>query len=235
MLDKSENGPQSLLVGREGSPCIVLNNRRSHYRLAIAVGMSSVVILMILEFLSVLISNVICSEDWCSEKRGTSTVYVLPPEPRPVSDITLPDRQILPAPPVRQEMAAPRPADRAGNVPSTEHEEDIDSPSNLTPDRDWYAIAEDSAKRTMTDRFDQEEVRMSMWRKTGSVMFQDIGEFDFQEPATIIANREFRVPVGVLGIGITIGSCFIGIPLAGIPVDRRSAGPNVIYCTDIYE
>jgi len=223
------------LLGREKVACIVLSNCQSHYRLVIAVGMSSVVILILLEILSVLISNIICSDDWCSEKRGTLTVYVQPPKPEPVSDITLPDREILPAPPVRQEIADPRSADRAENEQGTERDEDIDPPSNLTPARDWYAVAKDTAKRTVAYRFDKEEVRMSMWRKTGSVMFKDIGEFDFQEPATIIADREFRVPVGVLGIGITIGGCFIGIPLAGIPVDRRSAGPNVIYCTDIYE
>src|SRR5690606_31416712 len=119
-------------------------------------------------------------------------------------------------------------ADRAGDEQGTEQDEDVDPRTNLTHDRDWFAIAEDTAKRTMADRFDQHQVRMSMWRKTGSVMFKDTGEFDIQEPATIIASREFRVPVGVLGIGITVGGCFIGIPLAGIPVDRRSAGPNLI-------
>ena len=197
--------------------------------------MSSVTILILLEVLSVLISHAICTEDWCAEKRGTATVYVLPPKPEPVSDITLPDRELLPAPPVQQEVVDPRSADRAGNEEGAEHDEDNDALSNLTPDRDWYAIAEDAAKGTIADRFEQEEVRMTMWRETGSVMFRDIGEFDFQEPETIIAKREFRIPVGVLGIGMTIGGCFIGIPLAGIPVDKRSAGPNLIYCTDIYE
>lgn len=198
-------------------------------------GISSVAILILLEILSGLISNVICSDDWCSEKRGSLTVYVRSPKPELVPDITAPDREILPASSVGQEIADPRSADRAGHEQGAERDEDIDPPSNLTPGRDWYAVAKDAAKKTVADRFDQEEVRKLMWRKTGSVMFKDIGEFDFQEPATIIADREFRVPVGVLGIGITIGGCFIGIPLAGIPVDKRSAGPNVIYCTDIYE
>lgn len=210
------------------------SNCQSHCRLAIAVGLSSVVILILLEILSGLITSAICSDDWCSEKRETSTVYVLPPKPEPVSEIKLPDREILPTLPVRQEIADPQFADSAEGGQGTEQDKDMDPPS-MTPGIDWYAVAKDTAKRTMAGRFDQQELRESMWRKTGSVMFKDTGEFDFQEPETIIAKREFRVPVGVLGIGITIGGCFIGIPLAGIPVDRRSAGPNLIYCTEIYE
>ena len=66
-------------------------------------------------------------------------------------------------------------------------------------------------------------------------MFEDTGGFDVLTPKTIIADREFRVPVGVLGIGITIGSCFIGIPLAGIPVENRTVGPTLTYCPDIFE
>ena len=50
-----------------------------------------------------------------------------------------------------------------------------------------------------------------------------------------MAESKFRVPLGVLGIGLTIGGCFFGVPLAGIPVERRTAGPTVIYCADVYE
>ncbi len=208
---------------------------QSHHRLAIAVGVSSVVILVVLEILSVLIRSATCRDGWCSEERGIPTVYLRPPKPESVPDFTLPDREILPAPEVRQEVANPRFVDRAGSEQATELDEDMKPQSDLTTGKDWYAVAKETAKQTMADRYEQEEVRKSMWRQTGSVMFRDTGEFDFQEPDTIIAKSEFRIPVGVLGIGITLGGCFIGIPLAGIPVDRRSAGPNLIYCTDIYE
>lgn len=66
-------------------------------------------------------------------------------------------------------------------------------------------------------------------------MFKGTGEFAIREPPTVIADREFRVPLGVLGIELTIGGCFFGIPLAGIPVEERTVGPTVIFCRDIYE
>ena len=103
------------------------------------------------------------------------------------------------------------------------------------PARDWYEIAREPVRQSIDEFFANEESRKKMWRQTGSVMFRDTGQFDFREPESIIAAREFRRPVGVLGIGLTIGGCFFGIPLAGIPVEERGVGPNVIYCTDIYE
>lgn len=66
-------------------------------------------------------------------------------------------------------------------------------------------------------------------------MFADTGEFEFEEPPTIIDDVKFRVPVGVLGVGVTIGGCFIGIPLAGIAVEERTVGVSIIYCKDVYE
>ena len=126
---------------------------QSHHRLAIAVGVSSVVILVVLEILSVLIRSATCSDGWCSEDRGIPTVYLRPPKPESVPDFTLPDREILPAPAVRQEIANPRFVDRAGNEQATELDEGMDPPSSLAPGKDWYAVAKDTAERTMADRF----------------------------------------------------------------------------------
>lgn len=214
---------------------MVLENRQSHHRLIIAMGMSSVVILPLLEILSMLISNAVCRDAWCFEKFDILTVYIEQPKSEPVSEITLPDREIRPFPPVQKESANPLTAETAGNEHDAERDEKLYPPSDLTPVRDWYAAAKESARQIIDDRFDQEEIRKSMWRNTGSVMFKDTGEFDFHEPETVMAESKFRVPLGVLGIGITIGGCFFGIPLAGIPVERRTAGPTVIYCGDVYE
>lgn len=214
---------------------MVLENRQSHHRLIIAMAMSSVVILPLLEILSMLISNAVCSDARCFEKLDILTVYIVQPKSEPVSEITLPDHEIRPFPPVQQETANPQTAGTVGNEHDAERDEELYPPSDLTPVRDWYALAKESARQSIDDRFDQEEIRKLMWRKTGSVMFKDTGEFDVHEPETVMAESKFRVPLGVLGIGITIGGCFFGIPLAGIPVERRTAGPTVIYCGDVYE
>ena len=96
-------------------------------------------------------------------------------------------------------------------------------------------MAKESAIRSTDEVLQNEESREKMWRQTRSVMFADTGVFDVHEPAPVMPDIEFRVPVGVLGLGITIGGCFIGIPLAVIPVEERTARPNVIYCKDLYE
>lgn len=189
---------------------------------------SSAIVFALLEILALLPGDADCSGAWCADRSGFLTVHLVQEESEPTSEITPRDDEIRTVPQEQQAIAGPRAADAAlneGQVPSIK----------LAPARDWQVIAKESARQSVDDRVSQEKIRRSMWLNTGSVMFRDEGGFDFHEPATVIANREFRVPVGVLGIGMTIGGCFIGIPLAGIPVERRSAGPNVIYCTDIYE
>ena len=214
---------------------MVLNIRQSHNRLAVAVGLSAVVTGALLEAVSTVIGNFHCSEDWCSQAQEATTVYLLPEVPEPVSENVLPDREIRQGTRMPQDVVSPGPSNRSKEGKAAKLGVDRVRPVNSTPARDWFAVARDVAEQSVADRFAHEENRASMWRRTGSVMFRDTGEFDLQEPATIIADREFRVPVGVLGLGVTIGGCFIGIPLAGIPVERRSAGPTVFYCTDIYE
>ena len=198
-------------------------------------GVSSVVVFALLDFLTLLVSDAVCSDAWCFDESDILTVHLVQKESERISEITPPDYEIRTVPQVQQANAGLRSASPARNGKDAERDEDPVPPSDLTPARDWHVIAKEAARQSVDDRFRQEEIRLSMWRNTGSVMFRDNGGFDFHEPATVIADREFRVPVGVLGIGMTIGGCFIGIPLAGIPVERRTAGPNVIYCTDIYE
>lgn len=214
---------------------MALETLQSHHRLITAMGVSSVVLGVLLGFLSELIRNTSCSDASCFDKPATLVVDIEQPESERISAITLPDLEIRTVPIAPQETAKAQSADTARSEQDADRDMDLDLLNELIPEQDWYSVAESSARQSVNDRFDQEEFRKSMWRKTGSVMFRDTGEFDFQEPATIIAAREFRVPLGVLGIGITIGGCFIGIPLAGIPVEERTAGPTVIYCTDLYK
>lgn len=213
----------------------MLRNLQSHRRLIFSMGLSSVVALALLEFLSMLISNTACRDAWCFDELNFLTVYIERQKVEPISEVTLPDHRIRTAPELPAETATAKSADTAPVDQGAERDEQLNLPREMKPVRDWYAIAKDSANQIVGEHYRQEEIRQSMWRSTGSVMFKDTDGFDFHEPATVIADREFRVPVGVLGIGITIGGCFFGIPLAGIPVERRTAGPNVIYCTDIYE
>jgi hypothetical protein len=61
-------------------------------------------------------------------------------------------------------------------------------------------------------------------------MFQPDDDFKVNELVPILADFNFREPVGILGLGFTIGSCFIGIPLLGVPVEERSVGITLVIC-----
>lgn len=102
------------------------------------------------------------------------------------------------------------------------------------PATDWNSLKERIARGTVDDHWRREHARAaSMWRQTRSVMFQpvsDAGAAREEEP--LLANLKFREPAGVLGLGLTIGSCFIGIPIAGIPVEERSTAITLFYCRE---
>lgn len=210
-------------------------NGPSHRRLALAMGLSAVAIFALLELLAVIDFAPLCTGAGCTAKPNYLSVRIERPTPVPIAEITLPEyeRRELPE---EQPRVAEGNRSRVNQLPSKPKlAEALDLPANSTPVTDWYEIARTTVSKSVDKQFKREETRASMWRSTASVMFRDTGEFDVHEPATIIAAREFRVPLGVLGIGFTIGGCFFGIPLAGIPVENRSVGPTVFYCADIYE
>ena len=97
----------------------------------------------------------------------------------------------------------------------------------------WNTLTERAAREIVDDHWRKEQLRASMWRQTHSVMFRpdsDAGVTNEEVP--LMANLDFREPAGVLGLGFTIGSCFVGIPLAGIPVEERSAAITLFYCRE---
>ena len=106
-------------------------------------------------------------------------------------------------------------------------------PLGTSPATDWNALQERIARETVDDHWRREHARASMWRQTRSVMFKpvdDAGVVREEEP--LLANLNFREPAGVLGVGLTFGSCFIGIPIAGIPVEERSTAITLFYCRE---
>jgi hypothetical protein len=106
----------------------------------------------------------------------------------------------------------------------------VNPPIDAGPVRDWSALTATFAKQSVDERFRQEDVRASMWQQSRSVMFQPDDDFKVNELVPILADFNFREPVGILGLGFTIGSCFIGIPLLGVPVEERSVGITLVIC-----
>lgn len=106
-------------------------------------------------------------------------------------------------------------------------------PAGSVATTDWNTLKEHAVKETVDGHWRKEHFRASMWRQTRSVMFRaasDAGAAGEEVP--LMADLDFREPAGVLGLGFTIGSCFVGIPLAGIPVEDRSAAITLFYCRE---
>ena len=198
-------------------------------------GVSSVIVVALLGLLSLYAKGIVCIDTRCFEKPDFLTVNLLQERPERLSEIVLPDHETRTVSRLQQPTAKQQSGETERTEPVAQRKDGKEPLGSNSGARDWHAMAKVSARQNIEDRFNQEAVRKSLWQKTRSVMFKGTGEFDFHEPATVIANREFRVPVGVLGIGVTIGGCFFGIPLAGIPLERRTTGPTLIYCPDIYE
>jgi hypothetical protein len=137
-------------------------------------------------------------------------------------EVRLPDEQL---------QAKPIP----GKVSAKQEESPNDSPGSPIepqPGRDWHARMEHSAQATVDKYIRQEDVRASMWQQTRSVMFRPQRNSRAVEEEPLLTNIRFREPVGVFGLGITIGSCFIGIPIAGVPVEQRSTAITLFVCRD---
>jgi hypothetical protein len=103
-------------------------------------------------------------------------------------------------------------------------------PADSQAVKDWRAIADEVAKTSVDEYFRQEEIRASMWRKTRSIMFRPANDMVVQDREPILSDVRFKRRSRVVGLGINVGSCFIGIPIAGVPVEERSIGITVFVC-----
>ena len=105
-----------------------------------------------------------------------------------------------------------------------------ESPADLPPVKDWRAMADEAAQASVDEYVRQEESRASMWRQTRSIMFQPANDTVVKDIEPLLADIPFKRRSRVIGLGINIGSCFIGIPIAGVPVEERSIGITIFLC-----
>jgi len=103
-------------------------------------------------------------------------------------------------------------------------------PADSQPVKDWRAIAGEAAQASIDEYSRQEESRALMWRRTHSVMFQPTNDILVMDKEPLLSDIRFKRHSHVLGLGFNVGSCFIGIPLAGIPVEKRSVAITVFVC-----
>jgi len=103
-------------------------------------------------------------------------------------------------------------------------------PAESQPVREWRAMANEAVKTSMDEYFRQEESRASMWRRSHSIMFQPASDIVVKEIEPNISDFRFMPRVHVVGLGLTIGSCFVGIPIAGVPVEQRKVAIRFFVC-----
>ena len=103
-------------------------------------------------------------------------------------------------------------------------------PAESAPARDWSRLSSSFAEQHVENLESREQALADMWRQSPSVMFESEGGPEVVEAPEVLADLDFREPVGVAGIGFTIGSCFIGIPIVGVPVEERSVAVRLWVC-----
>ena len=102
--------------------------------------------------------------------------------------------------------------------------------SDELPVVDWQKMIAETVASLVKEKQEREETRALMWRKTHSVMFQSAGGFASKQQEPIIQDFQFRPQVHVAGLGVTIGSCFIGLPIVGVPVEERTVAIRFFVC-----
>ena len=150
--------------------------------------------------------------------------------------ITLEETEPKPAPAAADQEADLLPADA---VPIAN---DTETPPRLSPDKtprpppderaaiDWHRAITETVAAIGNEKQRQEELRSSMWRQTHSIMFQPSSAAVLREPEPILPDFRFKPELHVAGLGMTIGSCFIGLPLVGIPVEERTVAITLFTC-----
>ena len=190
-------------------------------------GISTCAVALLLALLGSLVDFVANIPRLSVEHGDRLTIYISKDEGEPKAE-TMPDDQAAPS--VSQnEVVSVEPRDSEQEI-VTAHT--LRLPADSQPAKDWHAMAEEAAKTSVDEHFRNEEFRASMWRQSRSTMFQPASEFMLQEEEPIIPDFRFKPAIHVVGLGFTIGSCFIGIPLAGVPVEQRTVAISLFVCAN---
>ena len=136
-----------------------------------------------------------------------------------------------PALPQEPEPEAVAPPDDPPPAPAPEPSvEPVELVPDETRDIDWRQAAAESVVAIQNDKQRQEEARSRLWQTNRSIMFQGGPKIIVEEPEPVLDDFSFKPEIHVGGVGLTIGSCFIGVPLVGVPVEHRTVGPNLFVC-----
>ena len=119
-------------------------------------------------------------------------------------------------------------------VEEPKHDETPAGPGENPPasrlDKDWNAAIAEIVAVMGDERSNRENARSAMWRQTHSIMFQPDDAIVLNEQQPVLQDFRFKPQLHVAGIGMTIGSCFFGLPLVGVPVEERTVAVRLFVC-----
>ena len=199
--------------------------RPTRHRLLTAMGVSACSVAVLLALLGSLVDFTVSISKPGIEHGEPLTVHIRKGESEPDSNFTTADQAVRS---LSQEETVPAEITMRQQAVAT-----VDSPeppANSRPMREWRAIANETVKASVDEYFRREEFRVSMWRRSHSIMFQPASDIVAKEIEHIISDFRFKPRVHVVGLGVTIGSCFIGIPIAGVPVEQRTVAIRLFVC-----
>jgi len=199
--------------------------RPTRRRLFAAMGVSACSIAVLLALLGSLVNIVVRVSAPGIEHGERLTLYIRKGVASPKSDFAV-DNQSAPSLP-QEQFVPTESADLEQEVANANTPKQL---ADTEPVRDWHAIAEGAAQASVDEFFRNEESRASMWRQSRTIMFQPASDFGVKEQDPIISDFRFKPQIHVVGLGVTIGSCFLGIPLAGVPVEQRTVAISLFVC-----
>lgn len=199
--------------------------RPTRHRLHAAMGVSALSVAAILALLDLFVDFSAGISIPGPERRQPLTVLIRPGDAELASGLAL-EKEAAPVRSQDATVTSVNPVERRQPVMTRSSPV---LPADSEPVKDWDAMAKAAARARIDDDFRSEQSRASIWQQTRSAMFEP-GEFVAQEEAPVMSGVQFRPQVHVLGLGLTIGSCFIGIPLLGVPVEQRTVAINLFVC-----
>ncbi len=201
--------------------------RPTRNRLLTAMGLSACVVALLIASFGLLLDLLVSVSRTDGERSEPLTVRIKKDEIEKEPDLAA-DNKERPTVPRAQDV----PAERFEVQPETTPNGPPEPPAESQPPRDWRAMTNQVAKSTVNEHFRQEEAREALWRESRSVMFEPSNEMVLKSEAPVLADFQFRPQIHVLGVGMTIGSCFFGIPIAGVPVEQRNVAVTLFVCAD---
>jgi hypothetical protein len=199
---------------------------RPRDRLTITLSISTV---FFLALLTLPLEFDVCSAESCPEGEESRLIIDLV---RPVVEVgsDSPDDTA----PISQskvdeaDLAEPTLADVNPEQQESMPPDSVDQLVTTSPGTDWKAAVARVAEELGDEQFREEMLQESRWKKSRSVMFESGRRLAPIELEPILSDFTFKRRV--VGLGFSLGYCFIGFPIAGIPVENRAINITLFTC-----